>query len=71
MKNTLLKLVKALLYPFFWCRQTLLEASEFCCDCDPVGYVDYMNFLSSAPRHSTAPARQETHCSPCWVTSHH
>ena len=62
MKNRLLKIVKVLLFPVLWCRNTLLEASEICLDCDPVGFTDYLNYVApdrvqARVRHTEKAAR--------------
>ena len=46
MKTKLLTILKTLIYPVIWCRQTILDASDVCGSCETIGFSDYTNFLS-------------------------
>ena len=47
MKNTLTRILKALVFPLLTCRRIILEASQICCDYDPIGFSDYIDFAVS------------------------
>ena len=47
MKNTLLQIIRILLYPFILCRQILLEASQNLYEGESVGLSDYLNDVNA------------------------
>ena len=64
MKHIFMTAVNLLLFPFLYCRRTILEASEICWTYDPVGYMDSDRIRTAEASH-LAPCRtpRRAHCS--------
>lgn len=61
MKNTLLQMIKTLLYPLTACRQILLEASENLCEGEPLGLSDYLNYVEAEKICRQTPHKARSH----------